>query len=694
MATYYVSNSGSDTNNGTSKQFPFETINKVNSVIASGDIVLLREGDTFTGQFEAKLGLGDSLVPTLIASYGQGVDMPIINNYKKAIFGAWVNHLGSVWKLNIKDKAQNFTGNTSLDTNVGHIRVDGKVYSEKKFLLSELSNDWDFYSDATYIYVLIDNPNNYTLEIAVDDRVVQLYDGLEVYNLKIIGTGGHAVNRSGANCVVDGLDIENIGGSHLTTYFLPNVRYGNGIEIWGGGYNIKVENNKIKNVYDTAFTLQGRLANNFQNISIKNNKVSKCSQGFEMWVKQDNPDLYGFINCRFEKNIVEQCGYGDISVGRPRKDQLVNLLEYEMQTTKLDVVIKDNVFNLPKAGHIFTINNSPFFKSDENIITLYDDVEFVVGKSLKPNVVNKESKSRFNQSVKTPQNGIDVLIGTNAMSNMQEEKIRFNTESSLESKSKLIMTKRLLNMTLEANEAKFVDINLKLNSLNTGVTFQSISTIESTVDNSKYAKLASFKIVGQYSRMDWLADFMLWGDSEFPSGGTGKIKIQIVPNATFSSFQASIDIIEYLKMNMANLSAQDFVLVIESIDSTSFTCIASLWFNNGKNNYSRIGIRPTLSLSSATNSDKVTYYNNVSGVLPVGLSYIRQYPKEGTATLASGTVSVQNASINDKSKVLVTVVSSAGVRGFLTVVKNVGSGFTVNSSSNTDNSTFDYLIIN
>lgn len=61
---YYVSASGNDNNPGTQAS-PFKTINKAISVMASGDSILLKGGDTFYGTVNGKSGMN-------LSSYGTG----------------------------------------------------------------------------------------------------------------------------------------------------------------------------------------------------------------------------------------------------------------------------------------------------------------------------------------------------------------------------------------------------------------------------------------------------------------------------------------------------------------------------------------------------------------------------------------------------------------------------------------------
>lgn len=69
---YYVSNSGNDSNNGTSITTTWLTLSKVNSVtFAAGDSVLFKRGDSFYGQLLPKSGTASGDV--IYSSYGTGV---------------------------------------------------------------------------------------------------------------------------------------------------------------------------------------------------------------------------------------------------------------------------------------------------------------------------------------------------------------------------------------------------------------------------------------------------------------------------------------------------------------------------------------------------------------------------------------------------------------------------------------------
>ncbi|MDB4923385.1 right-handed parallel beta-helix repeat-containing protein [Mucilaginibacter sp.] len=70
---YYINKSGNDNNKGT-KNKPFQTIDKINSLhLKAGDTVYFKSGQTFKGTLELTQGIkGSQKKPVIITSYGTG----------------------------------------------------------------------------------------------------------------------------------------------------------------------------------------------------------------------------------------------------------------------------------------------------------------------------------------------------------------------------------------------------------------------------------------------------------------------------------------------------------------------------------------------------------------------------------------------------------------------------------------------
>lgn len=67
--------------------------------------------------------------------------------------------------------------------------------------------------------------------------------------------------------------------------------------------------------------------------------------------------------------------------------------------------------------------------------------------------------------------------------------------------------------------------------------------------------------------------------------------------------------------------------------------------------------------------------------------------KIGTAVLVGGTVAVSNTSVTANSQIFLTRFTAGGTHGDLSYTKSAGVGFTINSTSGTDTSTINYMIV-
>jgi hypothetical protein len=67
--------------------------------------------------------------------------------------------------------------------------------------------------------------------------------------------------------------------------------------------------------------------------------------------------------------------------------------------------------------------------------------------------------------------------------------------------------------------------------------------------------------------------------------------------------------------------------------------------------------------------------------------------KMGTATLVGGTVTVANTSVAANSRIFLTVSAASGTQGHLRTTKSAGASFTITSTSASETSTVDWLIV-
>jgi hypothetical protein len=91
--TYYVSNTGSDSNPGDSPSRAWASVEKVNRWnLRAGDAVLFHRGDIFRGTITARSGVS-------YGAYGTG-DKPAIYGARENAVGAdWLEEPGNIWSL-------------------------------------------------------------------------------------------------------------------------------------------------------------------------------------------------------------------------------------------------------------------------------------------------------------------------------------------------------------------------------------------------------------------------------------------------------------------------------------------------------------------------------------------------------------------------------------------------------------------
>lgn len=371
MATYYVRNGGSDAASGTSDANAWATIARVNTAmndtIVAGDQVLFKRGDKFFGKLDSMKALGSG--PNRVwGAYGTG-EKPIISNYKTAIPGAWVEHTTGVWRLDLRASAYgtSYTGATTSNAQACHIRVGGpgatdpshgniKGYN-RVFSLGALTNEWDFYTDNSYVYVKkATSPASESLvEIAVAVGGAWVRSRQTVQDLCFEGTGGDAIRnepyQSGFCTEIDihGCTIRDIGGA----LWSGTTCLGNGIQSWIGSSNWNIYNNTISQCFDVAWSPQGwsdaATGNTWNNINVHDNIIYNCTQGQEVWSRYDDtaggtPDgSPGFVNCFFQNNLVINSGWswgGDARL--PHDGRLTPFLYYDHELST-DITVQNNI---------------------------------------------------------------------------------------------------------------------------------------------------------------------------------------------------------------------------------------------------------------------------------------------------------------------------------------------------------------
>ena len=127
-ATYYISPTGNDANNGTSSSTPWRTIDRVNQIsfsLVAGDRILFQRGGTYRGKLNIN-GSGTAASYIEVGAYGTG-DQPIISG-SVAVTG-WTQHSGNIWRAPMTQLVRHIYVDGALQTiarfpNTGWLRVD------------------------------------------------------------------------------------------------------------------------------------------------------------------------------------------------------------------------------------------------------------------------------------------------------------------------------------------------------------------------------------------------------------------------------------------------------------------------------------------------------------------------------------------------------------------------------------------
>ncbi len=387
--TYYVSNSGSDENDGKSEKTPIKSLEKLGVLpLESGDAVLFERGSVFRGEVPVFTGVTYS-------AYGKG-DKPAFYGWDENLADAflWENEEGNIWRY--KKKLPDvgtlvFEGGSVSRKLIPSYRYGKFVCrdnDEKDFVLKDEATEnldiyWHFDEklidgeskgenfqvpdvNGTYgtLYLRCDegNPGEVFASIeAVVRRIAFNVTGknnvtvdnlcLKYYCFGVQGAG-NIKGLSVTNCEIGwiGGNIQHYDGTD------PNfpegrrgsvTRYGNGVEIYGGCDGYRVENCHIYQSYDAGITHQVNAPRKFEmkNISYKNNIIEKCVYGIEYFLDILSGGEESFMeNVKIEGNIIKDTGYG-WGQQRHNKETPAAIKGWSYENTARNFTIKNNVFD-------------------------------------------------------------------------------------------------------------------------------------------------------------------------------------------------------------------------------------------------------------------------------------------------------------------------------------------------------------
>ncbi|MBR5307921.1 MAG: S-layer homology domain-containing protein [Clostridia bacterium] len=447
----YVSSSMGSFDGGDSEDNPLyvKTLNEASDVsLNPGDVMLFRRGDTFRGILNttagvtySAYGVGDKPIFTRSPENGSGTKkwtLEYSDDSGKKIWKYYDESYIDVGGINLFDiSGENTVAYKEVPSSIdGKFWVRGYKPGENSAYpdgiefdyIEQLDHDLEFFhkADSRYsnynhvnigtnkapelgsstgpVYLRCDKGNPGTLYSQIEFNLrsnciaVGSNNNVTVDNICIKFFGSHGVGAGNVNNLkVTNCEIGWGGGAiqnyqTAANYSNPGhvVRYGNGIEIYGGCGNYTIDNCYVYQIYDAGITHQvsGHSNGNYlmENVIYTNNVLTDCIYNIEYFLTQNNTKnadgtlpLYERImdNVLFEGNICRRAGYG-WGVQRPDGNVPSNIRGWGTHNLTNKYVIRNNIFDrcvdFKNSTNDFTVSIGSAF---ETALPYFEDNIFV-----------------------------------------------------------------------------------------------------------------------------------------------------------------------------------------------------------------------------------------------------------------------------------------------------------------------------
>lgn len=285
---------------------PTISLDEVNKlVLAPGAKVLFARGGVWRGQLCVRSGIPGH--PIHYGAYGTGQNPIIQPSHNFSSPSQWHHEADGLWSAKTIAKAD--IGNVILDSGSAGCLI-------RRSRRDALTGDAEYFFDPSASRIFVSsgsgNPASRWKSIELAEKIHCIdqtcahdvvYDSLSVRFGAAHGFGGGGVKRiSICNC-----NVAWIGGGFLYVDTLGNgVRYGNGIELWGGAEDVIVEGCTVAQCWDAGLTNQTNEPGSIQrNITWRGNTVENCEYSYEFW----HQGMGGTCeNIKFENNICRNAG--------------------------------------------------------------------------------------------------------------------------------------------------------------------------------------------------------------------------------------------------------------------------------------------------------------------------------------------------------------------------------------------------
>jgi hypothetical protein len=336
---YYVSNSGNDSNSGTSESAPWRTLGKVNaSTFKAGDQILFKRGDTWRGLLILPSG-GSSGNHVIYGAYGTGNKPRILGS---EIETTWTNVSGNIW---VSTKTFTDPYALSYDGAIYFAEKDGSISwgRVKKTNTSAcvVEYDWTWASNRIYIYSPTNPNTRYSgVEITQRNDCVNMNDRnyITLDGIEVAYAGFHGIGERWPEKNLTGLLVQNCHSHH------HGVRGGAGyaLEVWHS--NSLIRNNEFHDSgrRNLSLNLYGNGAT-VSNIVIEHNRLYNSNHTTGLDIATDGTSSHSNITFRY--NYVSDEIKSDIDNYEVYGSGWVYCAAEGVDNTVNGVYIYNNIFN-------------------------------------------------------------------------------------------------------------------------------------------------------------------------------------------------------------------------------------------------------------------------------------------------------------------------------------------------------------
>lgn len=327
---FYVSSTGSDSNNGTSKNSPLASVEKAYELLGDNNGIIYLLSDIKLQNMEFNNGKKIQII-------GDGEKRTIINELSREVSDDEYYRAGA--SINIHNQTKVEIKNVILDANkIRGISIDDSTLTMND---SEIKNGYSYQLSGVCIFsvnsnITLNNTDIHDCESAAYSGVTAHGGNLKLYNCNLYNNTGR-INWGGALGIEFGATVYISGGSFKdnshsasagaiylseeSSLVINNVLFENNIAgsytsaggaIYAKG-DLKVQNSTFENNYGgTGGAIRTEKGLSVQNSKFYNNKSNHG--GAAIYGSRESKEAINIESCHFEGNVSSQANGGAIYV--------------------------------------------------------------------------------------------------------------------------------------------------------------------------------------------------------------------------------------------------------------------------------------------------------------------------------------------------------------------------------------------